>query len=71
MGGFSYSAKVYDLEKGKKQLLKAYNNPNQSINNYTGVGFQKDSKWIFTSQEDGTIKIFDLKKKEEALTFKN
>ena len=35
------------------------------------MGFQKDSKWIFTAQEDGTIKIYDLKKKEEALTFKN
>ena len=25
------------------------------------VGFQKDSKWIYTGSEDGTIKIWDLR----------
>ena len=70
VGGFSYSAKIYDIEKGNAQI-KSYDNPGQSINNFTTVGFQKDSKWLFTSQEDGTLKILDLKKKDEALSFKN
>ena len=25
------------------------------------VGFQKDSKWLYTGSEDGTIKIFDIR----------
>jgi len=25
------------------------------------VGFQKDSKWMYTGSEDGSIKIFDIR----------
>jgi target of rapamycin complex subunit LST8 len=28
--------------------------------NVTSVGFQKDGKWIFTSSEDGTVKVWDV-----------
>jgi target of rapamycin complex subunit LST8 len=30
-------------------------------NNVTSIGFQKDQKWLFSSSEDGTIKIWDRK----------
>jgi G protein beta subunit-like protein len=30
-------------------------------NNVTVAGFQRDSKWMFSSSEDGTIKIWDLR----------
>jgi len=30
-------------------------------NNVTEVGFQKDSKWIYSCSEDGTVKIWDLR----------
>jgi len=29
--------------------------------NVTGVGFQKDRKWMFTGSEDGTVKIWDIR----------
>lgn len=29
--------------------------------NVTAVGFQKDSKWMYTASEDGTVKIWDLR----------
>lgn len=29
--------------------------------NVTTVGFQKDSKWIYSSSEDGSVKIWDLR----------
>lgn len=28
--------------------------------NVTNIGFQKDRKWIYTSSEDGTLKIHDI-----------
>lgn len=29
--------------------------------NVTAVGFQKDSKWMYSGSEDGTVKIWDLR----------
>eukprot|EP00455_Lapot_gusevi_P036613 TRINITY_DN4077_c0_g1_i6.p1 TRINITY_DN4077_c0_g1~~TRINITY_DN4077_c0_g1_i6.p1 ORF type:complete len:304 (+),score=45.39 TRINITY_DN4077_c0_g1_i6:152-1063(+) len=29
--------------------------------NVTAIGFQKDSKWMFTGSEDGTVKIWDIR----------
>lgn len=29
--------------------------------NVTAVGFQKDSKWMFSGSEDGTVKIWDMR----------
>ena len=31
--------------------------------NVTTVGFQKESKWMFTGSEDNTIRIWDLRAK--------
>lgn len=50
--------RMYDL---------ASNNPNAVINyegvtkNVTGLGFQKDGKWMYTAGEDCTAKIWDLR----------
>lgn len=30
-------------------------------NNITGLGFQCDTRWMVTSSEDGTVKIWDIK----------
>jgi target of rapamycin complex subunit LST8 len=32
-------------------------------NNVTTVGFQKDFKWLFSSSEDGTVRIWDPRSK--------
>ena len=48
--------KVYDLVQ-----LENENTFDGHTANITSMGFQKDSKWFFTSSEDGTLKIFDFK----------
>lgn len=30
-------------------------------NNVMAVGFQKESKWMFSASEDGTVKVWDLR----------
>lgn len=39
-------------------------------NNVTSVGFQKQSKWMFTSSEDQTVKLWDLSASGCARDFK-
>lgn len=29
--------------------------------NVTGVGYQKDAKWMYSCSEDGTVKVWDLR----------
>ncbi|EWS74749.1 required for amino acid permease transport from the to the cell surface protein (macronuclear) [Tetrahymena thermophila SB210] len=55
----SFLAMIYDL--GKAQLSKipvfAYDGYK---NNVTSIGFNQDSKWIYTGSEDGSIQIHHL-----------
>jgi target of rapamycin complex subunit LST8 len=30
-------------------------------NNVTAVGFERDSKWLFSGSEDGTVKLWDVR----------
>jgi G protein beta subunit-like protein len=52
----------------KIHLMDASGNRNEPIhayeghhNNVTAVGFQRDSRWLYSSSEDGTIKIWDIR----------
>jgi len=53
------------------------NNTNSVMNfeghttNVTGIGFQKDGKWMFSSSEDGTLKIWDIRAPGSQREFSN
>jgi WD40 repeat protein len=48
--------KVYDIFSHENE-----NTFEGNVGNITSLGFQKDSKWFFTSSEDGNLKIFDFR----------
>jgi G protein beta subunit-like protein len=62
----SLSAQLFDLVSLKDDPVKNGNIYFKKVNifdgynnNVTSIGFQKDSKWVYTSSEDGSIKIHD------------
>ncbi|KAJ5071605.1 target of rapamycin complex subunit lst8 [Anaeramoeba ignava] len=50
--------KLYDIESN---TTEAYASLEGHTNNVTGIGFQKDMKWMYSVSEDKTIKIWDLR----------
>ena len=59
--GFNGFVKIYDLNKSDT-ILSTYDS--QFKGNVTAVGFKNHGKEIFTSCEDGFVKIFDMKTKK-------
>ena len=51
--------RVYDVIKGGNDPLKSLDG---HTHNVTAVGFQKDTKWMYSGSEDGTLRIWDLRK---------
>lgn len=54
----SQSAVFYDLVSMKSTPLHVYDN---YTNNVTAIGFQKDSMFMYTCSEDGSIKLHDIR----------
>mmetsp|Transcript_55794 Transcript_55794/g.92311 ORF Transcript_55794/g.92311 Transcript_55794/m.92311 type:complete len:318 (-) Transcript_55794:358-1311(-) len=52
------SLRVFDIAASHSSAVRIYDG---HTNNVTDVGFQKDAKWMYTSSEDGTIKIWDMR----------
>eukprot|EP00501_MAST-03F_sp_TOSAG23-6_P000943 GSMAST32.ASY1.ANO1.979.1 assembled CDS len=48
----------YRTLHGNPNPIYCYDGHTASV---TAVGFQKDSKWMYTGSEDGTVKIWDLR----------
>lgn len=47
---------IFEVNGGDDKPVMTYSG---HTNNVTAVGFQKDQKWLFSSSEDGTIKVWD------------
>lgn len=47
---------IFDINSGEDKSILTYDGHS---NNVTHVGFQQDIKWIYSSSEDGTVKIWD------------
>lgn len=56
VAGGNSSIKLYDINSQGSEPLVTYDG---HTSNVTAVGFQKDGRWMFSSSEDGTIKIWD------------
>eukprot|EP00965_Chrysotila_dentata_P077348 2554026-Pleurochrysis_carterae.AAC.1 len=52
------SLRLYDIGSGQQSPIRTYDG---HTNNVTAVGFQRESKWMFTASEDGTLKLWDLR----------
>ena len=50
--------RLYDCHANNANPVMSYNG---HTSNVTGAGFQRDSKWMYTCSEDGTVKIWDLR----------
>ena len=48
--------RVFEVNSNNPQPIASYNG---HTGNVTSVGFQKDSKWMFSGSEDGTVRIWD------------
>ncbi|KAJ6233850.1 target of rapamycin complex subunit lst8 [Anaeramoeba flamelloides] len=52
--------KLYDINGNDSTPVTSFNGHS---NNVTAMGFQNDMRWMFTSSEDKTVKIWDLRGK--------
>eukprot|EP00941_MAST-03F_sp_MAST-3F-sp1_P003762 g3762.t1 len=52
------NVRLFEIDSGNPNPVYCYDGHTASV---TSVGFHKDSTWMYTSSEDGTIKIWDLR----------
>jgi len=57
---------VYDINSSDEKPILVYDGHS---NNVTAVGFQRDLKWVYSSSEDGTIKIWDSRQNVASKSF--
>lgn len=50
--------RLFEVNSNNPQAVASYDGHNGNV---TAIGFQKDSKWMFSGSEDGTVKIWDLR----------
>mmetsp|Transcript_5022 Transcript_5022/g.10878 ORF Transcript_5022/g.10878 Transcript_5022/m.10878 type:complete len:314 (-) Transcript_5022:377-1318(-) len=50
--------RVFDVNTNDPQPVNSFDGHNGNV---TAVGFQKDSKWMFSGGEDGTVRVWDLR----------
>ena len=50
--------RLYEVATNNPSAITSYDGHSGNV---TNVGFQKDGKWMYTSSEDGTIKVWDLR----------
>lgn len=58
--------RLYDLAASDTNPLRALEG---HTHNVTAVGFQKDTKWMFSGSDDGTLRIWDLRSEGTARDF--
>lgn len=52
------TVRTFDIQSNQTAATTTYDG---HTSNVTAVGFQKDSQWIYSASEDGTIKLWDLR----------
>eukprot|EP01029_Cantina_marsupialis_P021235 TRINITY_DN50588_c0_g1_i1.p1 TRINITY_DN50588_c0_g1~~TRINITY_DN50588_c0_g1_i1.p1 ORF type:complete len:305 (-),score=61.61 TRINITY_DN50588_c0_g1_i1:565-1479(-) len=60
--------KLFEIESQNKTPVATYDGHSSSV---TSVGFQVDSKWMFSGSEDKTIKIWDVRSKSCKRDYEN
>ena len=50
--------RLFEVNSTNPQAVASYDG---HTGNVTAVGFQKDSKWMFSGSEDGTVRLWDLR----------
>lgn len=53
-----HAVRLYDIKSNNPQPVMVFD---QHSNNVTGVAFHVESKWMVTSSEDGTVKVWDIR----------
>lgn len=61
--------KIYDLNRPNHPPERVFDST-QFRGNVTSVGFRKHDEMIYTSCEDGYLKLFDLRKKDKMCELK-
>lgn len=56
--GGNPNIQIYDVNSSNDNPLQTFEGHTQNV---TDLGFQKDSKWLYSCSEDGTMKIWDLR----------
>lgn len=52
------NVRLYEVHTSNPQPVTTYEG---HTNNVTAVGFQRDGAWMYTSSEDGTVKVWDVR----------
>lgn len=58
--------RLYDTNSADTSPLRSFDG---HVNNVNAVGFQRDSRWMYTGSDDGTLKIWDLRAPGNAREF--
>jgi len=68
--------RLYEIEHQPQQSNSNQQEPQQAVltleghtNNVTAIGFQKDGRYLYSSSEDGTIKVCDLRNPNYSRSF--
>lgn len=50
--------RLFEVTTNNPQPVQSFDG---HTNNVTAVGFDRDSKWLFSGSEDGTVKLWDVR----------